>query len=154
MTEATATNGPTLSWASLNLNEVTAEPMERSEVPAGTYTFKLVGAKLSPFENQKGATDIDLVITEGAQAKRHVFTSIPTPDKGKWVAQAASNLIKQLGGSHNPGEELYETLNRIAQNGANPVTADIEENQYTDKVTGELKTGRPRVRLFSFQAVS
>lgn len=150
MTEATPNNGSTLSWASLNLNEVASEPMERTEVPAGNYKFRLVGAKPSPY--QAGATDIDFVISEGPQAKRHVFASLPTPDKGKWVIQSASLLIKQLGGTHQTGEELVDTLNRLASSGANQITADVIENTYTDKVTGELKTGRPRFQYFSVTA--
>lgn len=148
MTEA---NGSTLSWSALNLNEVDmGGPTERTEVPAGNYKFRLVGAKPSPY--QAGSTDIDLVITEGSQAKRHVFASLPTPDKGKWVIQAASILIKALGGTHQTGEELTDTLNRIASNGASQFTADVVENTYTDKVTGELKQGRPRVQYFSIAA--
>lgn len=149
MTEAT--NGNTVSWASLNLNQVDMSAPEgaRTEVPAGNYTFRLAGAKPSPY--QAGATDIDLVITEGAQSKRHVFASLPTPDKGKWVIQAASLLIKSLGGAHQPGEELVDTLNRLAQNGAGQITADVTENFYTDKNTGEQKQGRPRVQFFSIQ---
>lgn len=151
MTEATETsNGSTLSWSSLNLNQVDlASEGPRTEVPPGRYTFRLVNAKPSPY--QVGSTDFDLVITEGPQAKRHVFASLPTPDKGKWVIQAASLLIKALGGTHEQGEELVDTLNRLATNGANPITADIIENQYNDKTTGELKTGRPRLQYFSIQ---
>jgi hypothetical protein len=144
-----ASNGSTLSWASLNLNEVAPEPMERTEVPAGNYSFRLAGAKPSPY--QAGSTDIDLVISAGPQAKRHVFASLPTPDKGKWVVQAASLLIKAVGGTHQPGEELVDTLNRLAQNGASQFTADVEENHYNDRITGEPKVGRPRVRFFSIQ---
>ena len=125
-------------------------PETRSEVPQGNYTFQLKGAKPSPY--QVGATDIDLVIKEGPQAKRHVFASLPTPDKGKWVVQAASILIKALGGTHQAGEELVDTLNRLASNGAGAFTADVEENSYTDRVTGELKAGRPRIRFFSIQS--
>jgi hypothetical protein len=151
MTEATEPNGATISWSSLNLNEVSmATEGPRQEVPAGNYSFKLVGAKPSPY--QVGTTDLDLVITEGPQAKRHVFASLPTPDKGKWVIQAASLLIKALGGTQQPGEDLIDTLNRTAQNGANAFTADVEENHYNDRTTGEPKTGRPRVRFFSIAA--
>lgn len=147
----TDTNGSTtFSWSSLNLNEVNSEPLERTEVPAGNYTFRLVGAKPSPY--QAGSTDIDLVISEGPQSRRHVFASLPTPDKGKWVIQAASNLIKQLGGTHQAGEELVDTLNRLAQSGANPITAEVQDNFYTDKTTGDQKQGRPRVQFFSIQA--
>jgi|SRR5579859_5760425 len=153
MTEATS-NGSTLSWASLNLNQVdmSAPETTRTEVPAGNYTFRLVGAKPSPY--QAGSTDIDLVITNGPQAKRHVFASLPTPDKGKWVIQAAGLLIKSLGGTHQAGEELVDTLNRIASNGASQFTADVQENYYTDKNTGEQKQGRPRVQFFSIQPVA
>lgn len=149
MTDNTVTNGSTISWASLNLSEVTPEPMERTEVPSGNYKFRLVGAKASPY--QAGATDLDLVITEGAQAKRHVFSSLPTPDKGKWVVQAAANLFKQLGGTKGEGEDLIDALNRIAPT-ANQFTADVEENFYQDRNTGEQKQGRPRIRLFSITA--
>jgi hypothetical protein len=151
MTEAT--NGSTLSWASLNLNAVDmTSDSPRTEVPAGNYTFKLVGAKASPY--QSGTTDLDLVITEGPQAKRHVFASLPSPDKGKWVIQAASLLIKSLGGSQQPGEELIDTLNRTASSGANAITADVEENHYIDRATGEPKVGRPRIRFFSIQSAA
>lgn len=151
MTESNETpNGSTLSWSSLNLNEVNmTSPEGRTEVPAGRYTFRLVGAKPSPY--QVGSTDFDLVITEGPQAKRHVFASLPTPNKGKWVIQAASLLIKSLGGTHQEGEELVDTLNRLAANGAGQISADIIENQYNDKTTGELKTGRPRLQYFTIQ---
>jgi hypothetical protein len=149
MTE-TETNGngsTTLSWANLNLNVVDTQPTERTEVPAGNYAFRLVGAKPSPY--QVGTTDIDLVITEGPQSKRHVFASLPTPDKGKWVVQAASLLIKALGGTHQPGEELVDTLNRLASNGAGKFTADVSENRYIKD--GEEKVGRPRLQYFSIQ---
>ena len=149
MTEATETNGSTISWENLNLKDVAPEPMERTEVPAGSYKFKLVAAKASPF--QAGATDLDLVIVEGPQQKRHVFSGLPHPSKGTWVIQAAANLVKQLGGEKADGESLIDALNRIAPT-ANSFTADVEENQYTDRNTGELKTGRPRVRLFSITA--
>jgi hypothetical protein len=150
MTEPTS-NG--LSWSSLNLNEIeTAPQTERSEVPPGTYKFRLVGAKPSPFENQVGSTDIDFVVTEGPYSKRHVFASLPMPDKGKWVVSAAALLIKQLGGTHNSGEDLIDTLNRIASSGANPIQATLSENTYTDRNTGELKTGRPKFQYFSVQA--
>jgi hypothetical protein len=148
-TMTTETNGGTLSWASLNLNQVDTQPTERSEVPAGNYLFRLAGAKNSPY--QVGATDIDLIISEGPQAKRHVFASLPTPDKGKWVIQAASLLIKALGGTHQPGEELVDTLNRLAQNGAGQFTADVIENTYNDKTTGEPRVGRPRLQYFTIQ---
>lgn len=148
METSTNNNGNTLSWASLNLNEVTPESTgERTETPAGNYTFRLVNAKPSPY--QAGATDIDFVITEGPQARRHVFASLPTPDKGKWVISAASLLIKSLGGEHKSGEELVDTLNRIAANGGNKITADIVDNQYVDKNTQEVKQGRPRFQYFS-----
>jgi hypothetical protein len=151
-TMTTETNGSTLSWASLNLNEVdlgNSNSATRTEVPAGNYKFRLLGAKDSPF--QQGATDIDLVISEGPQQKRHVFASLPTLDKGPWVAQAAAILVKSLGGSKNVGENLVDCLNRLAQNGAGAITADVEENHYNDRQTGEPKVGRPKVRFFSVQ---
>jgi hypothetical protein len=153
MTEATeAPNGSTtLSWASLNLDQVDVQPTERTEVPAGSYKLRLVDAKPSRFENQLGTTEMSFAIVEGPQAKRRIFASLPTPDKGKWVVQAASILIKALGGTHQPGEELVDTLNRLAANGANPITADIVDNHYTDKVTGEARTGKPRLQYFSIQ---
>lgn len=156
MTETNETpNGSTLSWASLNLNTVDmSNDLPRTEVTAGNYTFRLVGAKPSPFPNQSGTTDIDLVIAEGPQSKRHVFASLPTPDKGKWVVQAASILIKALGGTHQAGEELIDTLNRLATNGASKFTADVVDNFYTDRNTGEQKQGRPRVQFFSIQAAA
>lgn len=146
---AETSNGNTLSWASLNLNEVAPEPQERTEVPAGIYKMKLSGAKPNPYRS--GDTDLDFIIVEGAQSKRHIFASLPTPGKGPWVVQAASNLIKQLGGEHQAGEELIDTLNRIAPT-ANPVTAEVVENTYNDKTTGELKVGRPRLQYFTVQA--
>jgi hypothetical protein len=149
-TNETPNGSTTLSWSSLNLNQVDmTSDGPRQEVPAGSYKFQLKGAKPSPY--QPGTTDIDLVIAEGPQSKRHVFASLPTPDKGKWVVQAASILIKSLGGTHQPGEELVDTLNRLASNGANAITADIVENNYTDRTTGEPKVGRPRVQFFSIQ---
>lgn len=150
MTEYTESNGATaLSWASLNLNEVAeATAPERTEVPAGTYKLRLVSAKPSPY--QAGSTDMDFVITEGPQSKRHIFASLPTPDKGKWVISAASNLIKSLGGEHKSGEDLVDTLNRIAPT-SNAVSATVAENNYNDKITGEPKVGRPRVQFFSIQ---
>ena len=152
-TMSTETNGSTVSWASLNLNQVdTSGPTERTEVPAGNYTFRLAGAKPSPY--QAGTTDIDLVITGGPQQKRHVFASLPTPDKGKWVVQAASILIKALGGTHQTGEELVDTLNRLAANGAGQFSADVIENNYNDRLTGEPKVGRPRVQFFSITPVA
>lgn len=154
MTEDTnVTNGSTLSWASLNLNAVDmTSDQPRTEVPPGTYTLQLKSAKISPY--QAGATDIDFIISDGPQAKRHVFASLPSPDKGRWVLQAASILIKALGGTHQAGEELTDTLNRLAQNGAGKITADLQENNYTDRTTGEPKVGRPRLQYFSVQAAS
>lgn len=149
MTDSANGSTPELSWANLNLNQVdtTAPSSTRQEVPAGNYTFRLLGAKPSPY--QSGTTDIDLVITEGPQQKRHVFASLPTPNKGAWVVQAASILIKALGGTHETGEELVDTLNRLASNGAGPFTADVIENHYNDRTTGEAKVGRPKVQFFS-----
>jgi len=94
---------------------------------------------------------MDFQVVEGPQTKRHIFASLPTPDKGSWVISAASILIKQLGGQHTPGEELLDTLNRIAPT-ANAITADVADNYYKDKNTGETKQGRPRFQFFSVQS--
>jgi hypothetical protein len=149
MTEQT--NGQPLSWASLNLAEIDTDGGGQStgEVPTGTYKLRLVGAKPNPFPNQAGTTDIDLVITEGQYARKHVFASLPAPGSYSWVPKAAAILVKRLGITQQPGEDLVDTLSRGAANGASLITADVQENRYTDKNTGEEKVGRPKLQFFS-----
>ena len=144
------TNGAALTWASLNLNTIETDNTggaTAGEVPAGNYKFRLVGAKPSPFK--EGTTDVDLVITEGPQARRHVFASLPAPGSYSWVPKAAAILVKRLGVTQQPGEDLVDVLSRAAANGASLITADISDNNYTDKVTGETKQGRPKLQFFS-----
>lgn len=149
MTESTNGQEP-ITWASLNLNEVNTEDtggVTASEVPTGTYKMRLVGSKPNPF--REGDTDIDLLIVEGQYAKRHVFASLPSPGKYSWVPKAAAILVKRIGATQLPGEDLVDTLSRAAANGAGLITADVQENTYTDKTTGEIKQGRPKVQFFS-----
>lgn len=152
--ETLASNGTITSWRDLNLNEVDidsrseASSQPRTELPAGNYTFKLVGAKQNPFE--AGTTDIDLVVVSGPQSKRHLFAKLPAPHITKYAAQWAAILVKRLGGSQMPGEDLIETLNRIAPT-ANAFTADVAEDTYTSKKTGELVT-KPKLQYFSIVA--
>ena len=150
----TATNEATVltgSWDQLNLNEVNTDPqpMERTEVQPGTYKFRFVGAKENPY--RAGDTDLDFVIIEGTQAKRHVFASLPAPGAYKWVVPAAAILVKRLGGEQLPGEGLIETLNRIAANGAGSITADVADGSYTNKTTGAL-VYKPKFQFFSVAA--
>jgi len=144
MTETT--NGP-VTWASLNLAEVNTEGEGvASEIPTGTYKLRLVGSKPSPFK--EGVTDIDFVVTEGQYAKRHVFATLPPPGAYSWVPKAAAILIKRLGITQQPGEDLVDTLSRAAANGAGLITADVQENNYTD-ANGNPKVGRPKLQFFS-----
>lgn len=144
----TETTQEPITWASLNLNEVNTESegTERSEVPSGNYKMRLVGSKPSPF--REGDTDIDFVITEGQYAKRHVFASLPAPGKYTWVPKAAAILVKRIGATQQPGEDLVDTLSRAAANGAGAITADVQENRYTDS-NGNEKVGRPKLQFFS-----
>ena len=149
ITEATPNSG--VSWADLNLNTLDTSAntsTERTELPAGNYKFKLVGSKPNPF--RAGDTDIDLVVVEGPQTKRHLFASLPTPDKGRWVAQAAAILIKRLGVEQIPGEDLVDTLSRAAANGTSAITADVVTENFTrrDGTAGS----KPKLQFFSIAA--
>lgn len=145
----------TSSWAELNLNEISTERDAtavgtRTELPSpATYKLKLVGAKANPY--QAGTTDIDFQVVEGAHARQHLFASLPSPSKGKWVAQAAAFLIKRLGITQQPGEDLIDTLSRGAANGAGLITADVMPDSYVSKTTGETVT-KPKLQYFSVQA--
>lgn len=148
--EAT-TNGIT-SWTELNLNELVAErtadaTQAKSELPAGNYKFRFVTAKQNPFE--AGTTDIDLVVTEGPHARRHLFAKIPAPSVTKYAAQWAGTLIKTLGGTAQPGEDLISFLNRIGPS-AGPFTADVIMDTWNDKNTNELRS-KPKLQFFSLQ---
>lgn len=141
----------TLTWAELNLNEIETDgggTGTASEVPTGNYKLRLVGAKPNPFPNQVGTTDIDFVIADGKYAKRHVFASLPSPGKYSWVPKAAAILVKRIGVTQQAGEDLVDTLSRAAANGAGLITADVEENRYTD-AAGNEKIGRPKLQFFS-----
>jgi hypothetical protein len=145
------TNGVPLSWASLNLAEVDTDSggsAPTGEVPTGTYKLRLVGSKPNPFPNQEGTTDIDFQIVEGQYARKHIFASLPAPGKYSWVPKAAAILVKRLGITQQPGEDLVDTLSRGAANGASLITADVTENTYTD-ANGNSKQGRPRFQFFS-----
>jgi hypothetical protein len=150
---ASSTNGQITSWADLNLNEVVTEREEgttqtRSELPAGNYKFKLVGAKQNPFES--GTTDIDLVVVEGPNAKRHLFAKLPAPNVTKYAAQWAAILVKRLGGSQLPGEDLITLLNRIAPT-ASPITADVVEDSYFSTKQNQM-VSKPKLQYFSIAA--
>jgi hypothetical protein len=150
-----ATNGQPLSWASLNLSEIdtdsTGGGTPAGEVPTGTYKLRLVGSKPNPFPNQQGTTDIDFVITEGQYARKHVFASLPSPGAYSWVPKAAAILVKRLGITQQPGEDLVDTLSRGAANGASLITADVVESKYTDS-NGNERQGRPKLQFFSIAA--
>lgn len=153
METASNSNGTITSWSDLNLNEVSFErsgdtPQERTELPAGNYTFKLVGAKQNPFET--ATTDIDLVVVAGPHAKRHLFARLPGPAVTKYAAQWAAILVKRLGGSQLPGEDLITLLNRIAPT-ANAISADVVEDTYFSTKNNANVT-KPKLQYFSIQA--
>jgi hypothetical protein len=140
-----------VNWSDLNLNEVNIErdaTSTRSEVPAGNYKFRLAGSKPNPFK--PGTTDIDLVIVEGEYKGRHVFATLPPPDAYSWVPQAAAILVKRLGITQMPGEDLVDTLSRGAANGAGLITADVIEDKFTDNA-GNLRS-KPKLQYFSIAA--
>jgi hypothetical protein len=142
-----------MNWSELNLNEVDTEKQagsgERSELPSpATYKLRLVGSKPNPY--QSGTTDIDFAVADGQYKNKHLFASLPSPDKGNWVQQAAAILIKRLGGEQLPGEELVDTLTRLAQNSNALITADVAPDTYTNK-QGETKT-KPKLQFFSVAA--
>jgi hypothetical protein len=149
---ASTENGGITSWASLNLNEIqterSTEAQERTELPAGSYKMKFVGAKQNPFES--GTTDLDFVVVEGPQTKRHLFSRLPSPDKGSWVSAAAALLVKRLGGSQLPGEDLITLLNRIAPT-ASAITADVIEDTYFSTKNNANVT-KPKLQYFSIAA--
>lgn len=152
-TQALSGNGQITSWADLNLNEVVTEredssSLPRTELPAGNYKFKLVSAKQNPYET--GTTDIDLVVIEGPQTKRHLFARLPAPNVTKYAAQWAAILVKRLGGSQLPGEDLITLLNRIAPT-ANAITADVAEDSYFSTKQNAMVT-KPKLQYFSIQA--
>ena len=149
-----STNGnANLSWSDLNLNNLIEErsaeatSQKRSELPAGNYKFKLVSAKDSPY--QPGTTDLDLVVVDGPQSRRHLFATIPAPHITKYAAQFAGVLIKALGGTAQPGETLVQFLNRIAPT-ASSFTADVADDTWVDKVTNETRS-KPKLMYFSIQ---
>lgn len=133
----------------MNLNQIDTEDTggKTSEVPAGNYKMRLVGSKQNPYRETD--TDIDFQIVEGQYARKHIFASLPSPAKGDWVAKAAAVLVKRIGATQLPGEDLVDTLSRAAANGPGLITADVTDNFYTDKNTGETKQGRPRLAFFS-----
>lgn len=142
-----------MKWSELNLSEVDTEKQgvasgERTELPSpANYKLRLAGSKPNPY--QTGTTDIDFIVAEGQYKNKHLFASLPSPDKGSWVAQAAAILIKRLGGTQMPGEELVDTLTRISQNGAALITADVIPDTYTKD--GVTKT-KPKLQYFSVAA--
>lgn len=143
-----------VTWASLNLNEIDVDSKpegstERSELPSpATYKLKLVGAKANPF--QSGTTDIDFVVVEGPHARQHLFATLPSPGKYSWVSKAAAFLIKRMGVAQLPGEELIETLNRGAANGAGTISADVAPDTYVNN-KGQSVT-KPKLQYFSITA--
>lgn len=153
MHTATESNGAITSWADLNLNEVVtersdSEPREKTELPAGNYKFKLVGAKQNPFE--AATTDIDFVVVEGPHSKRHLFARMPGPAVTKYAEQWAAILVKRLGGSQLPGEDLITLLNRIAPT-ANAISADVIDDTYFSTAKG-VNVTKPKLQYFSIQA--
>lgn len=158
MTEATpmgpGSNGVITSWADLNLNDIDIDarsegaPTERTELPGGNYKLRLVGAKQNPFE--AATTDLDFVVVEGPQSKRRLFAKLPGPNVTKHAPMWAAILVKRLGGSQNPGEDLISTLNRIAPT-ANAITADVTEDTYFSVKLGANVT-KPKLMFYSIQA--
>jgi hypothetical protein len=150
--ETSTSNGSITSWADLNLNDVVTErageDTTKTELPAGNYKFKLVGAKQNPFE--PATTDIDLVVVEGPHSKRHLFARLPGPSVTKYAAQWAAILVKRLGGSQLPGEDLITLLNRIAPT-ASAITADVSDDTYFSTTKGANVT-KPKLMYFSIQA--
>lgn len=154
--EDTYTEATPVSWASLNLNTVVTErangeTQERTELPPGNYTFKFVGAKQNPYE--PGTTDLDFVVAAGPHSKRHLFAKIPAPSVTKYAIQWAAILIKRLGVEQLPGEELIDTLNRAASNGASAVSGEVILDTWTDKNTGAMRS-KPKLQFFSLQAAA
>lgn len=152
---ATSGNGAITSWSDLNLNEVNIDERAeggsggtRSELPAGNYKFKLVSAKENPYE--AGGTDIDFVVVEGPQARRHLFAKLPAPHVTKYAPQWAAILVKRLGGEQMPGEDLITLLNRIAPT-ANAITADVIDETFFSKKQNTNLT-KPKFQFFSVQA--
>ena len=135
----------------MNLNELSTDRggnTERTEVPAGNYKFRLAGSKPNPFKT--GTTDIDLVIVEGPQKGRHVFATLPAPDAYSWVPQAAAILVKRLGITQQPGEDLVDTLSRGAANGSGAITADVIDDTYTNNAGAQVT--KPKLQFFSVAA--
>jgi hypothetical protein len=146
-------NGGITSWSQLNLNEVVTEraageAQERTELPAGNYTFKFVGAKQNPYEPL--TTDLDFVVTQGPHSKRHLFARLPGPNVTKYAPQWAAILVKRLGGSQLPGEDLITLLNRIAPT-ANAITADVTDDTYFSTSKG-INVTKPKLMFFSINA--
>ena len=156
MNTATNSNGTITSWADLNLNEIDTEAgaptgdsgATRSELPAGNYTLKLLGAKENPFE--AGGTDIDFVVVEGQHSKRRLFAKLPAPNVTKYAPQWAAILVKRLGGTQLPGEDLITLLNRIAPT-ANAIRADVIDDTYFSSKQGKNVT-KPKLQFFSIEA--
>lgn len=142
-----------MNWTDLNLNELDTEKQgassgTRTELPApATYTLRLNGSKENPY--QTGTTDIDFVVADGQYKGKHLFASLPSPDKGSWVAQAAAILVKRIGGTQIAGESLVETLSRLSKESNALITANVEPDTFMSQ--GVQKT-KPKLQFFSIQA--
>lgn len=111
-----------MSWNDVKLSDVTPDTFE--QLPAGTYTFKILTAQTRT--NNFGTEElvIQAAISEGPNAGRRVFLQYPDPDsvnsktgkKAKWSAQALKKLEIALGVDQNDGETVVEYFTRIAGN--------------------------------------
>lgn len=144
------------TWASLNLNEIVTDRPEgasgeRSELPEGNYTFRLVGGKENPYK--PGTTDVDFVVTSGPRTKQHLFATIPPPSTAKGIGvQFAAILVKRLGIPQQTGEDLIDYLNRAANAGASAVSGDVVHETYFSTKYNETRS-KPKLMWFSLQSV-
>jgi len=143
------------SWASLNLNTIVTDRPEgssgeRTELPEGNYTFRLVGGKENPYK--AGTTDVDFVISSGPRSKQHLFATIPPPSAAKGIGvQFAAVLVKRLGVPQQAGEELIDYLNRAAISGASAISGDVVHESYFSTKYNEQRS-KPKLLWFSLQS--
>lgn len=143
------------TWASLNLNEIVTDRPEgasgeRTELPEGNYTFRLVGAKENPYK--AGTTDVDFAVVAGPRTKQHLFATIPPPSAAKGIGvQFAAVLVKRLGIPQQTGEDLIDYLNRAAASGASAITGDVIHETYFSTKYNEQRS-KPKLQWFSLQS--
>lgn len=114
-------------------------------IPAGEYTFRVVGA--GPHKFEAGALNLQLAIEgEGEYRGRRVFSKLKSPAVQPGVLRDIARLNNVMGIDPLPGETPLPFFQRAAAEGGK-FSAPLTIYEYTNRETGE--PGKKEVVQFS-----